>query len=76
MNITLPEMLHNITSNGGNESTKLSVLDRQRARIKWQEEQVNGQQMSYFSIQNDQLMNCFHQSSEAQQFHGLINLND
>ncbi|KAF3631025.1 putative polyol transporter 5-like [Capsicum annuum] len=69
-------MLHNITSNRGNESTKLSMLDRQRVRIKWQEEQVNQQEMSYFSRQNDQLMNCFHQSSEAQKFHGLINVND
>ncbi|KAF3657107.1 transcription factor HBI1 [Capsicum chacoense] len=76
MNIALPEMLHNITSNGGNGSSELSVLDRQRARMKWQQEQVHQQEMSYFSGQNDQLMNCFHQSSEGQQFHGLINVND
>ncbi|KAF3667423.1 putative polyol transporter 5-like, partial [Capsicum annuum] len=44
--------------------------------MKWQEEQVNQHEMSYFSRQNDQLMNCFHQSFEAQQFYGLINVND
>ncbi|NP_001335303.1 basic helix-loop-helix (bHLH) DNA-binding superfamily protein [Solanum lycopersicum] len=66
MNIALPEMLHNITSNG---SSELSVLDR----TKWQ---VQQQEMSYFNGQNDQLMNSFHQTAEAQQFHGLINVND
>ncbi|CAN4112369.1 unnamed protein product [Withania somnifera] len=76
MNIALPEMLHKITSNGGNGSSELSVLDRQRARRKWQQEQVHQQEMSYFNGQNDQLMNCFHQASEAQQFHDLINVND
>lgn len=77
MNIALPEMLHNITtSSGGNGSSELSVLDRQQARMKWQHEQVHQQEMSYFNGQNDQLMKCFHQTSEAQQFHGLINVND
>ncbi|XP_015062388.1 transcription factor bHLH63-like [Solanum pennellii] len=70
MNIALPEMLHNITSNG---SSELSVLERQRDRMKWQ---VQQQEMSYFNGQNDQLMNSFHQTAEAQQFHGLINVND
>lgn len=74
MNIALPEMLHNnTTSNGGNGS---SVLERQRARMKWHQEQVQQQEMSYFNGQNDQLMSSFHQTSEAQQFHGLINVND
>ncbi|KAK4740167.1 hypothetical protein R3W88_003864 [Solanum pinnatisectum] len=74
MNIALPEMLHNnITSNGGNGS---SVLEQQRARMKWHQEQVQQQEMSYFNGQNDLLMSSFHQTSEAQQFHGLINVND
>ncbi|CAN4107537.1 unnamed protein product [Withania somnifera] len=69
-------MLHSITSNGGNGSSELTVLDRQRARMKWQQEQVLQQEMTYFNGQNEQLMNCFHQTSEAQRFHGLINVNN
>lgn len=76
MNIALPEMLHNITSNGGNRSSELSVLERQQVRMKWHQDQVQQQEMSYLNGQNDQLMNSFHHTSEAHQFHGLINVND
>ncbi|XP_059314218.1 transcription factor HBI1-like [Lycium ferocissimum] len=76
MNIALPKMLHSITGNGGNGSSEMTVLERQRARMKWQQEQIQQQEMSYFNEQNNQLMNSFHHTSEAQQFHGLINVND
>ncbi|XP_009587041.1 uncharacterized protein LOC107766787 [Nicotiana tabacum] len=75
MNIALPEMLHSITGNGGNGSSEMSVLERQRARMKWQQEQLQQQEMmSYFDGQNDQqLMNFYSQTAGAQQFHGQIN---
>lgn len=75
MNIALPEMLHSITGNGGNGSSEMSVLERQRARMKWQQEQLQQQEMmSYFDGQNDhQLMHSYSQTAGAQQFHGLIN---
>ncbi|KAK9286520.1 hypothetical protein L1049_014918 [Liquidambar formosana] len=68
MNRALPEMLHCLNTSVGNlagNCTDLTVLDRQRTRIKWQQEQFQQQQ------QQQQQQNYF--ASQGQQLQGLIN---
>nr|AKN09644.1 basic helix-loop-helix transcription factor [Salvia miltiorrhiza] len=55
MNSGLPEMLHCLSSTS--ENCEMSVLERQRSRLKWQQEQLSQQQppiLPYFNG-NDQL---------------------
>ncbi|PSS29438.1 Transcription factor bHLH63 like [Actinidia chinensis var. chinensis] len=60
MNRALPEMLH---------CTDLSVLERQQARIKWQQESFH-QQQRYF---DENEFSGFSGPFQAQQFQGLVN---
>lgn len=62
MNTGLPEMLHCLNSKS--ENSEMSVLERQRSRLKWQQEQLgqhppftyfNGNdQLSYLGLNSDQ----------------------
>ncbi|KAH6780053.1 hypothetical protein C2S52_011290 [Perilla frutescens var. hirtella] len=48
MNTGLPEMLHCLNSKS--ENTEMTVLERQRSRLKWQQEQLNQQPpLTYFN---------------------------
>ncbi|KAE9447243.1 hypothetical protein C3L33_20820, partial [Rhododendron williamsianum] len=72
MNRALPEMLHCINTPGNiaGSFTDMSVLERQRARIKWQQEQLLNQPPCYFEG-NDQF-NGYSMPNHAQDFHNLI----
>lgn len=65
MNRTLPEMLHclNTSGNFAGNGTDITVLERQRGRMKWQQEQLL-QQQNYFSGNE---YNLFAQATEGQQ---------
>lgn len=71
MNRALPEMLHclNIPSNNGGGGTELSVLERQQARMKWQQEQLEVQEQSFF---NGNELSMFSIPAAAQQFQELL----
>ncbi|KAI8533005.1 hypothetical protein RHMOL_Rhmol11G0262500 [Rhododendron molle] len=73
MNRALPEMLHciNTPGNVAGSFTEMSVLERQRARIKWQQEQLLNQPSCFFEG-NDQF-NGYSMPNHAQDFHNLIN---
>ncbi|XP_058190671.1 transcription factor bHLH63-like isoform X2 [Rhododendron vialii] len=73
MNRALPEMLHciNTPGNVAGSFTDMSVLERQRARIKWQQEQLLNQPPCYFEANNQ--FNGYSMPNHAQEFHNLIN---
>ncbi|XP_024030235.1 transcription factor bHLH63 isoform X1 [Morus notabilis] len=81
MNRTLPEMLHCLNSVGNllaGNCTDMTVLDRQRARLKWQQEQLQQeeqqqQQDGYFNG-SDQLNGIFFNPAQAGQFPGFQGL--
>lgn len=69
MNRALPEMLHCLNSPGNlaGNCTDMTLLERQRARLKWQQEQLHHQQQqqsSYFS--GSELSGVFFQAHEDQ----------
>ncbi|KAA8536095.1 hypothetical protein F0562_028573 [Nyssa sinensis] len=72
MNRALPEMLHCLKTPGNlpGSGTDVSVFDRQRARMKWQEEQLQQQQQSYV---NENEFSVFPLPAHAQQFQVLVN---
>lgn len=76
MNRALPEMLHclNAPGNLAGNYTDTTVLERQRARLKWQQEQIQQQQQSYFS--GSELSGVFSGQTQAgqvvQSFQGLV----
>ncbi|KAI3448028.1 hypothetical protein Pfo_004693 [Paulownia fortunei] len=53
MNSALPEMLHCLSNNSGN--IEMSMLERQRARLKWQQQQLIQQQPCTYFDENDPL---------------------
>lgn len=72
MNRALPEMLHclNAPGNMAGNCTDLTVLERQRARLKWQEDQLQQQQQqqqqsTYFS--GSELSGVFFQAPDHHQ---------
>lgn len=78
MNTAFSEMLLRLnTPENINSGAKLSVLERQQARIKWQAEhlllpppQVQQLGLNYFDYSDE--LNVFSSPGQAQQFHGLI----
>lgn len=76
MNRALPEMLHclNIPNNNGGDSagTDMSVLERQAARRKWQQEQIEVQQQRQQQEQSFFTGNELTMFSIPQQFQGLL----
>lgn len=74
MNRTLPEMLHCLNSVGNlvaGNCTDMTVLERQRARLKWQQEQLQQEQQQqqdgYFNG-SEQLNGVFFNPAQAGQF--------
>ncbi|KAA8545981.1 hypothetical protein F0562_020568 [Nyssa sinensis] len=71
MSRALPEMIHclNTPGNLAGNGMEVSVLERQRARMKWQQEQLQ-QQQNYV---NENGLSMFPISPHTQQFQVLIN---
>ncbi|KAL6209587.1 hypothetical protein ACLB2K_020527 [Fragaria x ananassa] len=79
MNRALPEMLNCMNAPGSlvaGNCTDMTVLDRQRARMKWQQDHFQQQQQGYFG--GNELNWVFShmpiQASQVQSFQGLIGL--
>lgn len=76
MNMASPEMLHcpSTSANVAGNGTDITVLERQRLRMKWQQEQFQQQQQqqSYFGGSEFTMFSMGGQVGQAQQFHGLI----
>ncbi|RVW48324.1 Transcription factor bHLH63 [Vitis vinifera] len=79
MNMASPEMLHCLSTSGNvaGNGTDMTVFERQRVRMKWQQEQFQQQQQqqqqSYFGGNEFSMFSMGGQVGQAQQFHGLIN---
>ncbi|KAK6916585.1 Myc-type, basic helix-loop-helix (bHLH) domain [Dillenia turbinata] len=79
MNRALPEMLHCLNNNSNmnltnGNCTDMSVLERQRARIKWQQEHLQHQQhQNFLSSEEFNVFQLQAQLAQAQQFQNLIN---
>lgn len=79
MSMASPEMLHCLSTPGNvaGNGTDMTVLERQRFRMKWQQEQFHHQQQqqlqeSYYGGNQFSMFSMGGQDGEAQQFHGLI----
>ena len=73
-----PEMLHCLSTSGNvvGNGTDLTVLERQRFRMKWQQEHFEQEQRYYGGSEFGMFSMGGGSVGEAQQFHGLINGGD
>nr|WIE96118.1 basic helix-loop-helix transcription factor [Loropetalum chinense var. rubrum] len=76
MNRALPEMFHCLNSSGNlpGNSTDMTILERQRARMKWEQDQLQ-QQQSYFSGDEYRVYSVSAHGNQGQEFQDLLNGN-